>query len=195
MTLDEVVEILRSVQLVHIRTEALLEAATMIEQLQYDCQKWKKMAEDLIRLQEISQRREERASRLDGPRLVSYAPDGSTCTLNIDGEEHYYDRVASTDISIDEPACNQHPDAPHGFCRQASHGAGRYVCECEGWQPSDTQSEAYEALVRDAKRYRFFKSQHEDPEGDFGAESWDSRSQWQPVEDLDAAIDKAMEKA
>ena len=24
------------------------------------------------------------------PRLVSYAPDGSTCTLNIDGEEVYF---------------------------------------------------------------------------------------------------------
>ena len=27
----------------------------------------------------------------DGVRLVSYAPDGTTCTLNIDGVEHYYD--------------------------------------------------------------------------------------------------------
>lgn len=26
------------------------------------------------------------------PRLVSYAPDGSTCTLNIDGEEVYFNR-------------------------------------------------------------------------------------------------------
>jgi hypothetical protein len=31
--------------------------------------------------------------------------------------------------------CNQHPDAPHGFSRNASHAAGRYVCECEGWMP------------------------------------------------------------
>ena len=34
-----------------------------------------------------------------------------------------------------EPSCSQHPDAPHGFARNASHGAGRYVCECEGWEP------------------------------------------------------------
>ena len=34
-----------------------------------------------------------------------------------------------------EPSCNQHPDAPHGFARNASHNAGRYVCECEGWEP------------------------------------------------------------
>jgi hypothetical protein len=30
------------------------------------------------------------------PRLVSYAPDGSTCTLNFDGDEHYYDRTGTT---------------------------------------------------------------------------------------------------
>ena len=34
-----------------------------------------------------------------------------------------------------KPSCNQHPDAPHGFARNASHNAGRYVCECEGWEP------------------------------------------------------------
>ncbi len=31
--------------------------------------------------------------------------------------------------------CNPHPDAPHGFSRNASHSAGRYVCDCEGWMP------------------------------------------------------------
>ncbi len=30
------------------------------------------------------------------PRLVSYAPDGSTCTLRFDGEEHYYARTGTT---------------------------------------------------------------------------------------------------
>ena len=33
-----------------------------------------------------------------------------------------------------EPKCSNHPDAPHGFCRDASHSADRYVCECEGWE-------------------------------------------------------------
>lgn len=28
-------------------------------------------------------------------RLVSYAPDRTTCTLNFDGEEHYYDEHAT----------------------------------------------------------------------------------------------------
>ena len=31
--------------------------------------------------------------------------------------------------------CNPHPDAPHGFDRNGSHNADRYVCDCEGWQP------------------------------------------------------------
>ena len=31
--------------------------------------------------------------------------------------------------------CSEHPDAPHGFMRDASHSAGRYVCECEFWEP------------------------------------------------------------
>src|ERR1019366_2067830 len=30
--------------------------------------------------------------------------------------------------------CNPHPDAPHGFCRDASHSAGGYICECESWE-------------------------------------------------------------
>jgi hypothetical protein len=33
------------------------------------------------------------------------------------------------------PRCKTHPDAPHGFDRNASHCADRYVCECEGWEP------------------------------------------------------------
>ncbi|NDC48657.1 MAG: hypothetical protein EBZ61_06215 [Micrococcales bacterium] len=35
----------------------------------------------------------------------------------------------------DRIKCNPHPDAPHGFMRDASHSAGRYVCECESWEP------------------------------------------------------------
>jgi hypothetical protein len=30
--------------------------------------------------------------------------------------------------------CNTHTNAPHGFLRNASHNAGRYVCECEHWE-------------------------------------------------------------
>lgn len=31
--------------------------------------------------------------------------------------------------------CKTHPDAPHGFMRNASHNEDRYVCECEYWEP------------------------------------------------------------
>ena len=34
-----------------------------------------------------------------------------------------------------EVTCKTHPDAPHGFDRNASHNADRYVCECENWEP------------------------------------------------------------
>lgn len=33
--------------------------------------------------------------------------------------------------------CSLHPDAPHGFDRNASHNAGRYVCECESWRAGE----------------------------------------------------------
>jgi len=110
-------------------------------------------------------------------------------------------------MAPDKPTCNQHPDAPHGFCRQASHGAGRYVCECEGWKPNNENQQGEtmigcighdgdcctdrEALQKDAERYRFLKSQHKEPEGDFWVEQ-----NWAPsIKDLDAAIDEAMEKS
>jgi hypothetical protein len=36
-----------------------------------------------------------------------------------------------------EVCCKTDPRAPHGFDRNASHSADRYVCECEGWEPVD----------------------------------------------------------
>ncbi|MGI9142580.1 MAG: hypothetical protein ACR2IJ_05270 [Fluviibacter sp.] len=49
------------------------------------------------------------------------------------------------------PACNPHPDAPHGFCRDASHSYDRYVCECEFWEPEEnkiyTQAELEAAVL------------------------------------------------
>lgn len=41
-----------------------------------------------------------------------------------------------------EVPCNEHPDAPHGFMRDASHSAGRYVCECEFWEPQGVKIHA-----------------------------------------------------
>ena len=33
-----------------------------------------------------------------------------------------------------EIECKTHPDAPHGFLRNASHTQDRLVCECEYWE-------------------------------------------------------------
>ncbi len=33
-----------------------------------------------------------------------------------------------------EVPCSDHPSAPHGFNRNASHNNNRYTCECEGWE-------------------------------------------------------------
>jgi hypothetical protein len=41
-----------------------------------------------------------------------------------------------------EVPCKDHPDAPHGFMRDASHSAGRYVCECEFWEPQGVKIHA-----------------------------------------------------
>ena len=49
------------------------------------------------------------------------------------------------------PPCKTHPDAPHGFDRNASHSADRYVCECEGWEPPEQEPVGY-AHVEDLKR-------------------------------------------
>jgi len=45
-------------------------------------------------------------------------------------------QVAKSATTDDEtPPCKTDPRAPHGFDRNASHSADRYVCECEGWEP------------------------------------------------------------
>ena len=46
------------------------------------------------------------------------------------------DVVVKEERTMDEtPPCKADPRAPHGFDRNASHNADRYVCECEGWEP------------------------------------------------------------
>lgn len=49
---------------------------------------------------------------------------------------------------FDDFPCSTHPDAPHGFNRNASHSAGRYVCDCEGWMP-DTKNQQPQSLKAD----------------------------------------------
>jgi hypothetical protein len=51
-------------------------------------------------------------------------------------EIQYRAALSAAPLLVQPPDCNQHPDAPHGFNRNASHNAGRYVCDCEGWEPA-----------------------------------------------------------
>jgi hypothetical protein len=48
-----------------------------------------------------------------------------------------YDTPEVTPEVTGEVPCKTDPRAPHGFDRNASHNADRYVCECEGWEPVD----------------------------------------------------------
>ena len=65
-----------------------------------------------------------------------------------------------------EKECSDHPMAPHGFLRQASHDAGRYVCECEWWSEKDYELSTHEEQQEWAKR-------RNDP--------WD---EWKPTKDI-----------
>jgi hypothetical protein len=47
--------------------------------------------------------------------------------------------------ALEQPDCNSHPKAPHGFNRDASHSADRYVCDCEGW---DAWQDGYDEGLR-----------------------------------------------
>ena len=40
----------------------------------------------------------------------------------------------------EEVKCKTDPRAPHGFCRNESASEGRYVCECEFWEPEEEVS-------------------------------------------------------
>ncbi len=62
--------------------------------------------------------------------------------------------------------CNEHPDAPHSFMRDASHSAGRYVCECESWEPpkrewvglTDEEIHDMNGYEEDRRMYRFARA-------------------------------------
>jgi hypothetical protein len=60
----------------------------------------------------------------------------SRCTITFSEIDALFNDIKKDALTQpeEEPKCSNHPDAPHGFCRDASHSAGRYVCECEGWQ-------------------------------------------------------------
>jgi len=59
--------------------------------------------------------------------------------------------INACEEALETPECNPHPKAPHGFCRNASHSAGRYVCECESWTPPEEIQACKEALEQPAQ--------------------------------------------
>lgn len=71
-------------------------------------------------------------------------PAGTTVQLQVESKP-----------SAKVPPCCTHPDAPHGFNRDASHSIGRYVCDCEGWVPEYDE----ETVRADAKRFQLAISQ------------------------------------
>ena len=50
--------------------------------------------------------------------------------------------------ALKEVRCKTHPDAPHGMDRRGSHFEGRYVCECESWEPDHALMLSDEAYQR-----------------------------------------------
>ena len=68
------------------------------------------------------------------------AGEFQNCTGDMAGHVRVLREAAAQPEWVEElrgntPDCKTHPDAPHGFDRNASHSADRYVCECEGWEP------------------------------------------------------------
>ena len=76
--------------------------------------------------------------------------------FKVDQNAEYYNLGEAMELVISAPAieknvkCSIHPDAPHGFCRDASHTANRYVCECEGWTPPPQPQTVKDALEKAA---------------------------------------------
>ena len=116
-----------------------------------------------------------------------------------------------------EKPCSTHPEAPHGFVRNASYNAGHYVCECSGWTPpaslqeelrsvperSRTTLEAADridaleaevvALTKDAERYQWLR--HGDNDETVIQHYSDGDSYLPRNKQLDAAIDAAMKES
>ena len=72
------------------------------------------------------------------------AGEYKNCTGDMAGHIRVLREAAAQPEWVEElrgntPDCKTHPDAPHGFDRNASHSADRYVCECEGWEPPRRQ--------------------------------------------------------
>lgn len=61
-------------------------------------------------------------------------------SVSIPEFDQRWDAIFGKTKPTDTP-CSKDPRAPHGFDRNGSHSAGRYVCECESWTPDTIQQE------------------------------------------------------
>jgi hypothetical protein len=52
------------------------------------------------------------------------------------GKPNYCTPEETPEVTTEVP-CKTHPDAPHGFNRNASFDEDRYVCDCEFWEPPE----------------------------------------------------------
>ena len=94
----------------------------------------------------------------DGPTHAEHVADAVIAVvsdeyINSRGMFHEPDRCLGCEECNDLNNCNPHPDAPHGFDRNASHNEGRSVCDCEHWSPPD-DDDPYEAKA-DAERQQW----------------------------------------
>ena len=71
----------------------------------------------------------------DSWQLVGPAIDALRSALVEPDTKADFQATAKLSAGPEEPQCNPHPKAPHGFLRNASHTEDRYVCECEYWDP------------------------------------------------------------
>ena len=53
--------------------------------------------------------------------------------------------------------CKTHPEAPHGFDRNASHSEDRYVCECESWTPPPKKYPSIVIRASAEQREKFYR--------------------------------------
>ena len=98
--------------------------------------------------------------------------------------------------------CSNHPDAPHGFNRSASHAEGRYVCDCEGWIPDDEENKmttidkvmatidkARLAMQQDGKTIAELKKENDQLIIEVGNANEDADRYLGDVHELEAVID------
>ena len=88
-------------------------------------------------IESITALREALDHSADTGNMVECRHCGWLCTPNTEQSKRWY----PLEQAEKEHKCKDHPDAPHGFCRDESITQDRYVCECEFWEPPKAEQE------------------------------------------------------